>query len=80
MPELSPPVLKSSIEYFAMSVGIGETLMPPDLAILPIWESIREIIYLLVYDLRLLGPARPSSRRLTILNTLGGSGVKSSTP
>ena len=28
-----------------------QTLMPPDLAILPIWQSIREIIYLLVYDL-----------------------------
>jgi len=31
MPAPSPPGLKSSIEYFAMSVGIGRTLMVPRL-------------------------------------------------
>jgi hypothetical protein len=31
MPVLSPPGSKSSIEYFAMSVGIGRTLMAPRL-------------------------------------------------
>ena len=73
MPEFSPPVLKSSIEYFAMSVGIGQNLM------LPIWELMREIIYLLVYDLRPLGPARPGSRRLMILKCYspGRTGIRS---
>ena len=35
MPAPSPPGLKSSIEYFAMSVGIGRTLYgPPSLLVL----------------------------------------------
>src|SRR6476660_9269004 len=35
MPALSPPGLKSSIEYLAMSVGIGRTLYgPPSLLVL----------------------------------------------
>ena len=44
MPAPSPPGLKSSIEYFAMSVGIGRTLYgPPSLLGLLDHENIERV-------------------------------------
>ena len=47
MPAPSPPGLKSSIEYFAMSVGIGRTLMVPRLRKVGEFEGVKGSKYLI---------------------------------